>query len=342
MSVNAAVFGLTSAVVLFAGPLSGLEQARRPTSLSRVWDGLGPSRTSAPTSAVVVLHPPPTGRVRIPGASFVMGSTPEEMAAALRMCAKETYGDVCTESYRTWYPAPIVRAEGHAHEVVVSTFELDRTEVSVGAYAACVARGSCAPPSFPSGDPRYDAPDYPVTHVRWVDARDYCQWAGGRLPTEAEWELAAKGREGRTFPWGNLFNGHIANHGAFANDPTDGSDGFVGLAPIGSFPDGKTPSGLLDMAGNVAEWVEDFYDRDEEGFGYPRGKQVDPKGPPFGPYGHVLRGGSYRDAPFLVRTTARRASTEATREIGFRCAYSIAPTTASPRATGTTNDVAKP
>lgn len=281
-------------------------------------------------SPIVVLRAPAPPRVRIEGMGFVMGSTPEEMEIATRMCMKETYGAICSDSYRTWYPAPMIRAEGFTHEVVVSTFEIDRTETTVESYRRCVSSGACAPPAFPTGDSRYDRPRFPVTHVRWEDAGDYCRWIGGRLPTEAEWELAARGSKGRAFPWGQLYNGHLANHGALATDSTDGSDGFVGLAPVGSFPDGKTEAGLLDMAGNASEWVFDFYDRDEEGFGYPRGKQVDPKGPSFGPYGHVVRGGSYRDPAFLLRTAARRASPEATREIGFRCAYDVTKTGGPP------------
>jgi formylglycine-generating enzyme required for sulfatase activity len=258
-----------------------------------------------------------------------MGSTLSEMERALTMCRQETYAALCGESARFWYPSPIIRAEGHPHEVVVSPFDIDRTEVTVAAYKRCVAAGACAPPCFPGGDARYDRPDFPVTHVRWDDAVDYCRWVGGRLPTEAEWELAAKGPAGFDFPWGDLYNKHLANHGALADDPTDGSDGFVGLAPVGSYPDGVTGSGLVDMAGNAAEWVHDFYDRDEEGYGYARAKQVDPRGLAFSPFGHVIRGGSYRDAAFMLRTSARRASTFATREIGFRCVYPMGPAAAA-------------
>ena len=124
---------------------------------------------------------------------------------------------------------------------------------------------------------------------------------------------------------GNFYNGHLCNHGALAADETDGSDGFVNLAPVGSFPDGATPLGVQDMAGNVAEWVQDLYDVDEENFGYPQTPPghplINPKGPATG-IGHVLRGGSFAEGAAWVRAAARgKMLPSRSPSVGFRCAY---------------------
>jgi formylglycine-generating enzyme required for sulfatase activity len=308
-----------------SGPLAGLEHARRPPRIESFWYGLPSPVDRAPTSSgVVALRAPRERRVRIPGGRFVMGSTPQEMQDALQLCAKEPAGVRCQRGDEGFFDAALlIRAEGHAHEVTLADFEIDATEVTVEKYLRCVASGACSPPSFPAGDPRYDVAQYPVTHVSWQDASSYCTWAGGRLPTEAEWELAARGYTNHTFPWGNVYSPRLSNHGSFADDPTDGRDGFLGLAPVGSFPDGATPTGLLDMAGNASEWVADWYDRDEQQFGYPRGAQTNPKGPSFGALGHVVRGGSYLDGAHFLRAAARRPRMFADREVGFRCAGTL-------------------
>jgi formylglycine-generating enzyme required for sulfatase activity len=320
------VAALLSSGLRLSGPFEGLEHARGPSRVEPFWEGLpAPVVRGRTSSTVVALLPPRERRVRIAGGTFVMGSTPQEMQDAIQLCAKEPFGVRCigVGERDAWDVALAIRAEGHAHEVTLDPYAIDATEVSVASYMRCVAASACQRPSFAPGDPRYDVPDYPITSVTWADAASYCAWAGGRLPTEAEWELAARGYEDDTFPWGKIWNPRLANHGAFADDPTDGRDGFVGLAPVGSFPDGATRSGILDLAGNAAEWVADWYDRDEQQFGYARGAQVNPKGPSFGALGHVIRGGSYRDGAHWLRAAARRASTFAEREVGFRCAASL-------------------
>jgi formylglycine-generating enzyme required for sulfatase activity len=200
--------------------------------------------------------------------------------------------------------------------VYLSDFWIDRTEVTVAAYGRCVAAGACAPPPYAEGGERFDRPDYPVVLVSWNDARRFCAWAGGRLPTEAEWERAARGLTGRRYPWGNVYNPFLANHGAFAFDELDARDGFLELAPVGSFRDGRTPDGIDDLAGNVEEWVFDWFAQE-----YPKVSAVNPKGPDMGDR-RVVRGGGYAHARPWLRGSAREKMAPGERApwLGFRCA----------------------
>jgi len=239
------------------------------------------------------------------------------MAHAIALCEREVRSSDCHQERFI----ALVRAEGTAHPVTLSSFEMDRTEVTVGDYARCVSAGVCEPADL-GFDARFRRPDFPVTHVRYTDAVDYCHWTAGRLPTEAEWEYAARGAADREFPWGDVYNPHVANHGAWSDDRTDATDGFLGLAPVGSFPDGATPLGLLDMAGNVAEWVADLLDIDKFGnpVGYGDDAQVDPPPRTTGGGPHIVRGGSYEDPATWLRTTARDYDLlPRSPWVGFRC-----------------------
>lgn len=291
--------------------LFGLASGPRPESLAHT-----PGRPvdRAEPAPIVFLRAPLPARVRVPGGTFTMGSSPFDVAKAMALCRRELWGARCDDIGGHF------RAEAFAHRVTVSAFTIDRTEVTVAAYERCVATGSCTAPGFRPGDPRFGGPDLPVTQVRWEDAATYCAWAGGRLPTEAEWELAARGALSRDYPWGEQYNGHLCNHGAFAADDTDGSDGFVGLAPVGSFPDGMTQLGVVDLAGNAAEWVADFFDLSDDGIGYPPASEHNPRGPKTGS-AHVVRGGSYLDGAAWMRA-AQRGTVLLPRSsaVGFRCA----------------------
>jgi sulfatase modifying factor 1 len=303
--------------VLVLGALftSATGHAGRPPPAAGYWAGLDPAAERAPARGVLALRPAIGGRVRVEGGSFVMGSSPADLELALELCRKELAGGQCAEILGEW------RNQEPAHDVSVSAFAIDQREVTVEEYARCVSSGACKSPSFSPGDARFDRPHLPVTHVRWEDAHDYCVWAGGRLPTEAEWEFSARGTTSRQFPWGEVYNPHLCNHGALAPDETDGADGFFGLAPVASFPDGATPLRVFDLAGNVAEWVSDFYAPDREtGFGYPLGSQNNPTGPSSG-ISHVIRGGSYMMGAAWMRA-AWRGATELLDSpfIGFRCA----------------------
>jgi sulfatase modifying factor 1 len=307
--------------VLALALLPTTSHAGRSVPAASFWVGLDPAGEHAPTFGLHAVRPPLGGRVRIEGGSFMMGSTEADVERATEQCRQEVEGVLCDEEDRFSF-----RDEGPAHMVSLSPYLIDQTEVRVDEYARCVSTGACSPPDFSARDPRFERPPFPVTHVRWEDANAYCAWAGGRLPTEAEWEFAARGSSSREYPWGEIYNPHLCNHGALAPDETDGSDGFVGLSPVGSFRDGKTPERLVDMAGNVREWVADFYELDEHGMGFPNASQVNPKGPSTGT-SHVLRGGSYMDGAAWMRGAWRgKIDVLAAPNVGFRCAADVVET----------------
>jgi formylglycine-generating enzyme required for sulfatase activity len=146
--------------------------------------------------------------------------------------------------------------EHPAHTVTLKAFYLDLTEVSNEAYHACVARGLCPPPDPKNAesnrvgpDSRFRGPKQPASSLGWDSARAYCLWVGKRLPSEAEWEKAARGPDARRYPWGN--EEPTPDRGVFAASVT---------GDVGSRPTGAGPYGHLDLAGNVWEWVEDIYD----------------------------------------------------------------------------------
>ncbi len=266
-----------------------------------------PPAVEAPTtSAVTVLRAPGPDSVLIRAGAFQMGSNEREIAHALALCRREPRRDDCTEEMFAVEYAP--------HEVDLNAFWIDRTEVTVARYQQCVAAGRCATP--PGGAERPAPVDFPITMITWAEATTFCAWAGARLPTEAEWERAARGPSGRVYPWGNVYNPFLSNHGRFGNNELDGADGFLEVAPVGSFPDGRTPDGIEDLAGNVEEWVADWFAPE-----FAKASVINPRGPDVGDE-RVARGGGFGSPrPFLRGASRLRVPPWARRAwLGFRCA----------------------
>lgn len=215
-----------------------------------------------------------------------------------------------------------------AHHVQLNAFWVDQLEVTNGMYGLCVNAGPCRPPVKLNSDNRSDYfgnpefQDYPVVYVSWYDANAYCQWAGRRLPTEAEWERAARGDTLNNYPWGNEPPNEL-----YAN-----TNNLLGdTSRVGSYPAGISPFGALDMAGNVWEWVADYY----QGNYYANSPAENPAGPNDSiSLLHVIRGGGYQDDPISLRVSNRgyevgpdpsaiagsdASHGESSVKIGFRC-----------------------
>jgi formylglycine-generating enzyme required for sulfatase activity len=213
---------------------------------------------------------PARDRVRIPGGPFTQGSTG---------------GD---------------EDERPVRKVVVKAFAIDRTEVTRGDYELCVAAARCKSPAALPDD--QNLPNLPATGVDWNDAQAYCRFAGGRLPTEAEWEKAARGTDGREYPWGNHADCARANWGNFQGEGPCAGKNPGHPVPVGQYPSGASPYGVLDLGGNVWEWVADQYDGE--------------------PGRRVVRGGSCCSYFVGPRAANRNAWAPGHRDadLGFRCA----------------------
>jgi formylglycine-generating enzyme required for sulfatase activity len=237
------------------------------------------------------------GMVFVPAGEFIMGSSDKDIDRYAQMFI-----------YR---PPSRFADEKPQHIVYLDAFYIDKYEVTNAQYGEFMAAtGHSSPPYW--NDKLFNQPRQPVMSVTWEDANAYADWAGKRLPTEAEWEKAARGTDGRFWPWGNEWDAGMLN----GND-VGAIDGYIYSSPVGSFPQGVSPYGLYDMAGNVWEWCEDWYDENY----YSYSPKINPKGPACGE-NHVLRGGDWSMNKDFTRCAGRVGISPGSMLTGFRCAKS--------------------
>lgn len=200
--------------------------------------------------------------------------------------------------------------------IFLDAFLIDRYEVTNHQYQQFIVATGHRKPGLPSryakSGGKVRGINQPVVYVSWDDAAEYCRWKGKRIPTEAEWEKAMRGSDGRLWPWGNQEQPHGANWARV-------QDGHEVSARVGTFGADKSPYGVMDGAGNVIEWVADWYDETY----YKNSPEQNPPGPEYGTY-RVLRGGGYTTTGGDVRITSRSKMMPDFRDetIGFRCATS--------------------
>lgn len=289
----------------------------------------------------------------VDGGTFQMGTTPQEVADAVRQCTDEFEGN-CQLAYGEDSFPP--------HNVTVDPFQMEVTEVTYQQYLAflnsmgpnshrngcdgqvCAATRAEAENSnilFDSANYRANPVlnNYPVTGVTWYGAKAYCETIGRRLPTEAEWERAARGSDSRLYPWGNTFDVTLANTSRPRVDPTQD-----GVEAADSYSSGASVYGMLNMAGNAAEWVSDWYSPTY----YTQQSQsaaaiVNPTGPVAGTE-KVVRGGSWDAVPFFARSVHRQSKNPAdqTTWIGFRCAADVNANAAQPGTAGGSTPLSLP
>ncbi len=305
------------------------EAADTPTLTETPLPTLAPTNTLPPSSTPAPTQQPIDPRlaaivselVPVAGGTFQMGTNQQEAAGAVQECVSA--GGACQiEMAQDSFPP---------HPVTITSFQIERYEVTVNQFVTFLnvlgpgshvsgCAGRCATtrdedntsPIVYDGN-TYSAGQYmedrPVTHVSWFGANAYCATVGRRLPTEAEWERAARGSEGYIYPWGWTFESSRAN---------TNQAGVGGTSPVGSYPNGASPFGAEGMAGNVAEWVYDWYQVDF--YSTDQARQLNPEGPSGGTE-RVIRGGAWDQRPFFSRTVHRLSRTPNTQApwIGFRC-----------------------
>ncbi|MFQ5482066.1 MAG: formylglycine-generating enzyme family protein [Nitrospinaceae bacterium] len=248
-----------------------------------------PAALAYEVSAAAESSPPEM--VRIPAGPFIFGSSEEDIRWAAR-----TFFSESLEYYKDETPA---------RKMALDAFFIDKTEVTMGQYKRYSESTGNPPPKYGENG-KFNAKDQPVVGVSWREAAGFCAWAGKRLPTEPEWEKAARGPDGRYYPWGQTPDPVLAN-------VRGKKDGFRYTAPAGSFPPGQSLFGVMDLAGNVWEWTADWY-------GPHPGNTMESD--LFGETFKVIKGGSWFSNLDLARASVRGKALPENRKnyIGFRCA----------------------
>jgi sulfatase modifying factor 1 len=307
---------------------------------------LGSGAAGASGGIVRVLAPKRI-EVFVPSGRFMMGVDEDASLAAVQQC-ELAYPAVAGVHPTTGKPVGFcsVDYEGdlihmRPRSVYLDAFAIDRDEVSVAEYRACVAGGGCDLDALIAGDERYIHDDWPIVNVTWLEAQDFCRWRHGRLPTEAEWERAARGDDpDATWPWGSTERAKDFNHGqpraeAMREIERPQQTMLVPsalLGPAGKYTWGQGPYGTRDQAGNVAEWTADAYVHDENQKGYDNLSASNPLREPkpgeITPV-RVVRGGSWRQPMFVAHANLRDPFNRLYQQnlrfshIGFRCARSL-------------------
>ena len=278
-----------------------------------------------PTGRSVTLVAVAPAVIPIPAGRFVMGASADEVKHARALCADELRGGGALVLELSPRCGARFETESPLARVYLPPFSIDRTEVSELDYAACIRARACRPTAEVGP---HEESRLPIEKVAFAEALAFCRWRGGRLPTEAEWEKAARGPSDRMWPWGNDWLDRRANHGRAerlgpssgqpSHDTVDSADGFAGRAPVGSFPAGASSFGVLDLGGNVWEWTSTWFSREPP----QAAARFDPRGPAFGSE-RTIRGGGYRSPPSDLRVTRRLGlhPDERLAGVGFRCVY---------------------
>ncbi len=285
----------------------------------------GPNATENPTAIPAIKIVRGAEMVLIPAGEFTMGDTLDQALAECRNLFPTASAENCKEEYFTDETPP--------HQVSLDAYYIDKYEVTNALYKACADDGVCRKPANTNSETHpsyYSAAEYNNYPVIWVDrnmAQTYCQWRDARLPTEAEWEKAARGVSSLFYPWGNSFDGARANS-CDANCPRQDyananfNDGYSEIAPVDAFADGISMYNVYNLSGNVSEWVSDWYSLNT--YSLANGLVSNPTGPQNGGE-YVIRGGSWLRFPINLRLVTRSSNrpTYSANDLGFRCASSI-------------------